>query len=118
MKHLLELHRVAAVLAGFARVCALAKLAIDDANVRVIDVSVYVVVGDIAVEPLAYIVRKTAKRDEIPRPIELDAFFQREPLATPNLISNGRHDAEIIHDPYQTGTARMHQLQALAFVPE
>ena len=56
-KHLLELHRIAAVLSRPASISTLAKLAVDDTNVRVIDMPVDVVVSEILVQPLADVIR-------------------------------------------------------------
>ena len=74
-KHLLEVHGVAAVLTRFPRVCTLTKLAVDDTNIRVIDMPVDVVVGEISVQALSYVVRQTAQSDNVIHAIQFDALI-------------------------------------------
>ena len=76
MKHLFELHRIPAVLPGFAGVCALAELAIDHTDIRVIDVAVDVVVREVAIQTLPNFIRPTPGRDNVVRSKQLDAFFK------------------------------------------
>jgi hypothetical protein len=76
MKHLFELHRIPAVLPGFAGVRALAELAVDHANVCVIDVPVDVVIRKIPVETFACVVRQAADRNNVGRAIKFDAVFE------------------------------------------
>src|SRR4029078_11223866 len=106
LKHLIELHCVAALLPWLARIRALAKLAINDANVRVINVAVDVVVGDVAVQALAYFIRATANRNDVVRTIELNTLVKRETV-------NRRHHAHIIHD--RSGRAGTAQSTSPAF---
>src|ERR1041384_1308818 len=103
MKHLLELHRVAALLPGFARIRTLAQLAINDADVGVIDVTIDVVVGVVAVEPLANLIREPSDSDDVVGFVELDAFLKREPLTAMNFLRNSLHAEKIIHDRIAVG---------------
>src|SRR3954469_1775724 len=59
-EHLIELHRVAAIFARLPRIRALTKLAVDNANIRVVDVPIHVVKSHIAVEPFAQLIRDAA----------------------------------------------------------
>src|SRR5436190_8111302 len=92
MKHLLELHGVAAVLAGLSRVCTLAKLAINDTDIRVIDVAIDVVVREVAVQPFADVIGKTTEFNNVIGPVEFDAFIERKPLAAEHFVANKPHD--------------------------
>ena len=49
-ENLIELHGVAAVFARFARVGALAKLAINRADIRIVDVTIDVEVGLVGIQ--------------------------------------------------------------------
>src|SRR5262245_11946396 len=88
VQDLLELHRVAAFFPRFPRVSSLAKLAIDDTNIGVIDVSIDVVISDVAVQTLPNAVRQTAKSDQIVRAIEFDTVFERKAFAATHSVSN------------------------------
>src|SRR5438105_7331315 len=94
MKNLIELHRVTAILTRLARICSLAKLAIDDANVGVVNVAVDVVISNVAVEALADLVGEPAQSDDVIRSVKFHPFFERKAFAAEYLVGNGLHGVE------------------------
>jgi hypothetical protein len=60
LEHLLELHRVAAFLTGLSRVGALAELAVNHTDVRVVDVAVDVIEREVAVKALPHVIGEAA----------------------------------------------------------
>ncbi len=86
VKHLLELHCVTALFPRLSRVCALAKLAVDDANVRVIDVPIDVVVREVSVQAFAHLIGQTAQRDDVVGMKEVDAFLKGKALTVVDLV--------------------------------
>ena len=85
-KYLIELHRVAALFAGLSRICALAELAIDHADVGVVDMAVDVEIGVIAVKPLPQDVRQAAELDQVVGSVKPNAVLKRQPVPTFDLI--------------------------------
>src|SRR5438093_1364919 len=57
-------------------ISTLAKLAVDDTNVRVIDMPVDIVVGEILVQPFADVIRQTAHGHNIVHAIQFDALIK------------------------------------------
>ena len=86
MKHLRELHRVAALLAWLARIRTLAKLAIDNTHVGVVNVPIDVVVGKVPVQALTRVVGQTAKRHNVVPSKKFSAFLKRQTLPVMDLL--------------------------------
>ena len=76
VKYLLELHRVSAFLAGLPCICSLAQLAVDDADVGVVDVAIDVVIDTVAIQALTRDIGQPAEHENVVRMIEVGAFFK------------------------------------------
>ena len=86
---LIELHGVAAVFAGLARVGALAKLAVDRADIRVVDVAIDVEVGLVAVQALPHDIGNATYGCKLRRSIEGNAVLERQAFSALHLFGNG-----------------------------
>ena len=95
IKYLLELHRISALLTRLARVRTLAKLTIDDTDVRIIDVPIDIVITEVSVQALAHVVGQPAEHDNVVRAIKLGALLEGEAFAAIDFVRNSvRHHGE------------------------
>jgi hypothetical protein len=72
---LIELHGVAAFFAWFARVGALAKLAINRADIRIVDVAINVEVGLVGIQAFPHNIGNAAYGCKFGRSIERNAVL-------------------------------------------
>ena len=76
VKHLLELHRVSTFLAGLPRIGSLTQLAVDDADVGVVNVAIDVVIDAVTVQALTRDIGEPAKHKNVVRVIEVGTVFK------------------------------------------
>src|SRR5713226_702038 len=65
-----------------------AESAIGDANVRVVHVAIHIVIGEIAVDPFTYLIRKSSNRKQVVALKQSHPVFEGQALPAVNFVGD------------------------------